>query len=349
MPTSKTPAKKILSLTAAQLAEFPAYREKWLKVGLCTDPARRVDAEAGARAAYKEASLEPPRLFVWLGSPLAAAVAAVLIKNGLLKTLVNSSNSDQVRDQVRDQVIAQVRAQVSAQVRAQVIDQVSDQVSDQVREDFRSFYWWYYCWGSFDAGWLSYYDFFDNIVGLQCCKRLAGMKQVAESAGFWWPLDGICIMSERPVQIHRDERGRLHCADDYAVKYPDGWGVTAWHGLRIPSDIVLNPETITVERIDNERNAEVRRAMVEKIGYERYILESGAKLIHSDETGALYRKEFADDEALVVVHVINSTPEPDGSIKKYMLRVPPDIKRARQAVAWTFNMTEAEYRPLVET
>jgi hypothetical protein len=117
----------------------------------------------------------------------------------------------------------------------------------------------------------------------------------------------------------------------------------------VPAEIIEKPESVTAAKVDAEPNAEIRRVMVELMGYERYILESGAKLIHSDDTGALYRKEFQDDEALVVVHVLNATPEPDGSIKKYMLRVPPTITRAREAVAWTFGMHEKDYCPAVET
>ena len=75
----------------------------------------------------------------------------------------------------------------------------------------------------------------------------------------------------------------------------------------------------------------------------------GAKLIHTDETGALYRKDLTEDEPLVVVHVVNSTPEPDGEAKKYMLRVPPTITKAREAVAWTFGLKPNEYRPEIET
>jgi hypothetical protein len=50
-----------------------------------------------------------------------------------------------------------------------------------------------------------------------------------------------------------------------------------------------------------------------------------------------------------VVKVRNSTPEPDGSVKNYFLRVPPSMKRAREAVAWTFAMKEEEYLPSVQT
>ena len=88
-----------------------------------------------------------------------------------------------------------------------------------------------------------------------------------------------------------------------------------------------------------------------KVGYgqTRYLIDSGAREIHSDDYGTLYRKEIANDEPLVMVKVVNSTPEPDGTFKDYFLRVPPTIKRAREAVAWTFDVPEEEYAPLVQT
>jgi hypothetical protein len=49
------------------------------------------------------------------------------------------------------------------------------------------------------------------------------------------------------------------------------------------------------------------------------------------------------------VHVVNSTPEPDGTYNNYFLRVPPETKTAREGVAWTFGLTADEYDPLKET
>src|SRR5258708_19796990 len=37
-----------------------------------------------------------------------------------------------------------------------------------------------------------------------------------------------------------------------------------------------------------------------------------------------------------MIEVINRTPEPDSSFKHYWLRVPPTMRTAREAVAWTF-------------
>ena len=63
----------------------------------------------------------------------------------------------------------------------------------------------------------------------------------------------------------------------------------------------------------------------------------------------VWGKAQYNDEALVMLEVTNSTPELDGSVKKYWLRVPPDVQTARQAVAWTFRMDPEDYSPTVQT
>jgi len=43
------------------------------------------------------------------------------------------------------------------------------------------------------------------------------------------------------------------------------------------------------------------------------------------------------------------TSEPDGSHKCYFLRVPPTMRTAREAVAWTYGLTAEAYLPLMRT
>jgi hypothetical protein len=51
-----------------------------------------------------------------------------------------------------------------------------------------------------------------------------------------------------------------------------------------------------------------------------------------------------------MLRVENSTPEPDGTYKFYFIRVPPDMRTAQQAVAWTFGMEDPkDYEPDFET
>ncbi|MGN9838397.1 DUF6745 domain-containing protein [Nonomuraea sp. H19] len=191
--------------------------------------------------------------------------------------------------------------------------------------------------GQHDAPWLSAF------------KGLDGLKRVAGCAGWWWPYERVAIVTERPVELHLDDLGRLHRADGPAMAYADGFALHAWHGMPVPADFGAAMRGLTPERIRNEDNAELRRVMLEHFGFDRYLAESGAKPLHRDETGVLWRIDLPDDEPIVMVEVVNSTPEPDGTRRTYFLRVPPWVQRARQGVAWTFGVEEQDYQPERET
>jgi len=279
----------------------------------------------------------------------------------------------QVWDQVGDQVGDQVRAQVWDQVRAQVGDQVGDQVWDQVGDQVRAQVWdqvWQSLWGQHDAGWLAWLDTFGRL-GIDT-SLAAGLIGVGRNAGWWWAFRDAVILTERPLVLRRDERGRLHREDGPAIVYPDGFGIWAWHGVRVSADIIEYPDTITVEAIDAEANAEIARVMVERYGLDRFLRDGKAKAVGRDDWGTLWRRPMKGADPLVLVEVLNSTPEPDGSTKTYFLRVPPgfggttksirvafdddargDVRTVARtphaAIAWTFGLTPDEYRPAVMT
>jgi hypothetical protein len=99
-----------------------------------------------------------------------------------------------------------------------------------------------------------------------------------------------------------------------------------------------------------ETNAELRRVYFERLGYERVLREARAVQKSQDRYGTLYHiPTVAGAEPLALVAVDNATPEPDGSVKRYVLRVPPTVKTARAAVAWTFDVPVGDYAPGVQT
>jgi hypothetical protein len=108
----------------------------------------------------------------------------------------------------------------------------------------------------------------------------------------------------------------------------------------------MKPEKLKWPEIQNEQNQEIRQVMIQRVGAARLLDEAQAKQDHSDDFGVLYSIPSADRK---VVKVINSTPEPDGSFKDYFLFVPPDMQRAKQAVAWTFGQKEEDYKPAMQT
>lgn len=94
------------------------------------------------------------------------------------------------------------------------------------------------------------------------------------------------------------ERMRLHREDGPAAIWPDETALWYIEGVRVTRKIVMEPGTLTLDEIDSEENAEVRRIMIERWGHDRYLRESGAELIDVDyesaQKGAAYRALMRD-------------------------------------------------------
>jgi len=351
------------TLTPAQQALLPQVRDRWLGYGLSTEPADRAGAEAGVAQAYREAGLEPPGIVVWLDSPLAGVIGQELLRQvgdqvrAQVRDQVGDQVWDQVRDQVRDQVGAQVWDQVWAQVGAQVWAQVGDQVGDQVRaqvgaqvraqvgaqvRDQVRDWWQGICYGQHET-WLSFHATM-AALGIQVADRLAGHYRVAASAGWWWPLRGAVVLTERPAALHLDPQGRLHREHGPAVAYRDGWGVYAWHGTRVPADLIEQGWDTT--RILREPNAEVRRCAIERMGWDRFVAQAGLKRVgepvpdpgNPGQELALY--DVPGDiygEPVRVLLCVNGTVERDGTRRRFGLTVPADMPDPLTAAAWGYS------------
>lgn len=91
---------KIERLTPEQSTRFPEFVDKWTRIGLCTDRAKRKEAEDAMTLAYAAAGLPAPR-FVWCDSPLSMALTRAIFLE-LLKKRKESGAS--VGASVRDSV-----------------------------------------------------------------------------------------------------------------------------------------------------------------------------------------------------------------------------------------------------
>jgi hypothetical protein len=376
----------IKSLTPEQESRLVEWRDMWLEHGLSTQRADREGAEEGVIEAYKQASSPPPKYFIWLSSPYAGVLCSFLlpiIYPELKERVINFDGEvdvwpvddrdvwaikfEGVPNEVKPQILEQVWESLVRQVALGVSSETpmdyarayatASQLSIPLREnifkgvnpnDISSQV--YKCgYGLHDSGWISFYDFFDKVVGIEECKKLLGLNKIARSAGWWWPFEEICIITDRPLDLFRDDQHRLHSLNSPALVYLDGWAVYGFHGMRATEKIILHPELITVPEVHAEENIEMRRLMVERMTYEKYLVESNAKKLNESKYGKLYKIEYDDDEPLVVVHLDNTTPDEDGSRRKYFLRVPPEVKTAKEAVAWSFGKEENDYNPIFES
>ena len=169
--------------------------------------------------------------------------------------------------------------------------------------------------------------------------------------------DGPAIQTEDLIQWFIN--GKLHRPNGPAVMTPTGTKFYYWKGIFIEPSLWAKRDTITVEEIFALRNVELRRSMIELVGFEeilRRVQKASTKkacLLEKDEHGyELYKVDMPEDdkeEPLVVIKLIDSTElkDPEGRPfhKNYYLRIPPKIKTCAEAIAWTFNMKNGEYVP----
>ena len=164
-----------------------------------------------------------------------------------------------------------VRASVEAQVRASVEAQVEDSVWNSV---------WDSVYGSQDAYWLGFYNFFLEVLNVNGVEKLIPLMDLAENCGWWIPRKNICILSEKPVMCNLLE-GVLHSEDSPAVAYKDGFCIWAINGVKVDEQIVLHPKTQTLEQINSEENEEVKRIRIERYGWTDYLEQSEAEVLET--------------------------------------------------------------------
>ena len=122
-----------------------------------------------------------------------------------------------------------------------------------------------------------------------------------------------------------------------------------WRGVPVESRVVFAPETISASEVLGEPNAEKRRVLLERMGYERFLVEANAQTLDSDSDPGgprrLLRVEWKDDEPLVCLAVYCPSTG-----RQYMLRVPPRISKCHAAAAWIAGFDNpADYHPIAET
>ena len=341
---------KITKLTEAQKARFPEFVDKWVKIGLSTEPADFEIATEAALRAYKLCNLDGPMVILRLQSPYAATVGGALAWL-FLKEFFGKQVEQQVEQQVRQQVEQQVRQQVWQQVEQQVEQQVRQQVWQQVeQQDFTAAKEGFDNYGinSLWSGWGAYVSFLRDACGWKdaILERFEIDEALMQSCGWTWWHKNVLAISDRPEWIKRDNNGRLHSEEEHAIHYRDGWGFSCWHGIVVPDEWIRNRESLTPELALTWKNIEQRRAACEILGWTHILKKLDAKVIDRNESeyiGTLYEANLPDSGMERFLEVLC------GTSRRFTIPVPRDVKTASEANAWSFGLHESEHNPEIRT
>jgi phage baseplate assembly protein W len=367
--------KRVNNLTAEQQSRMAGWAKRWIDIGLSCEPADWPLAEEGVRGCYAAAKLTPPRVIIHVGSPLVAVMAGSIADSLLRRedNPVRSAVRSEVGSAVRSAVRSEVGSAVGSAVDSAVYSAVDSEIYSAVRSEVRSAVdsavrsavgsaWHNYRGGNLWAAWYAGVSFYRDICGLESetLKAFAEEEKIVLSAGWTWLGESVCMISDRPAQISRDDRGRLHATAGPAIAWRDGWSLYFWHGTRVPAKIIEQPGNITAAEINGEHNVEVRRCMIDRIGSGRYIQLMNGEVLDNSRWGILYRCRRPGDSDMLIVEVTDAAPGENGEAKKAWLRVHPENRilnpdstlgepqalTALAAVAAGYGMTAAQYEKL---
>jgi hypothetical protein len=351
-------------MTDAQQRDLVDCRARWFAIGSCCDPADRPRAEAAIAAMYGRIQQPRPR-FLWVDSPAHRNVITRAVGTAWALGLLSYKQAGaSISNKLRDLVVALVaslgatfarslrvpEAPLWAALRAPLVASLWDSLNNLLRDSLvlRGARGDPLFWGQMESGWIAIYQFARDVLAVQyepeCNAQLDLWAEIAQSCGWWWPCEGLVVISERPTTIRWEsdrDPPRLHCADGPAVRFRDGYCVHAWRGTRVPARLIEDPESYTAQDIRAETNSEVVRALAARIGWQRLLEKADAQLVDvwlDQETKLSYELRRADlGHGRAMQFLRMQSPKcNDGSQPFYLEKVHPALMTAQAARKWQF-------------
>lgn len=211
--------------------------------------------------------------------------------------------------------------------------------------------------------WLAYYSHFrkleilDNALFDAYCRY----AQSGIFANMYFDKANFVILIKNPLYAIGDNRGRISNKDGYAIEWPDGYGIHYVNGVHFEKglyDSIFTNKTIKGRDILLLENAEQKAIAIQHYGYHNMIEDIGAKKIGEMETMTkvgVATNELYDFELVgrwgqkARGRFVKVADYSTGKITCLGVPVEESTETVRGAIAWTFGLSEDEYRPVVET
>lgn len=357
---------KKYKLTKEHEAQLKPWADKWIANAMSTKPMDDHDRDQmriAIKGLYEAADLAPPpdRRIVFVPSPFVATfaggfAAAIWWKRKNSQDDIKKATTAATWAATRDATDAATRAATEAATSGASLDEWYKvdldgiiEIAHKLKLDKFGLECSRNAWrmrqgGNQWSGWESFLTFFRDVAQLPLdYSKYNFWEKGAIHGGPRIMHPEFCIISDRPEKLEIDDQNRPHCEDGPFCRWRDGSALYSWHGTRVPGWIIENPEKITLETIAKEENAEVRRVMCERYGWEEYfkhLLATGAcELIDTKDVWGEPVKLYCHTDGEVnrhFVHVINGTEEADGTRHEFTINCKNINNDAEQSVYGTY-------------
>lgn len=202
-----------------------------------------------------------------------------------------------------------------------------------------------------DAGWAAYYSYYKMVGGDTISNNEHRLKIVEDGIWDCIVLYDIAIACRRPYKVRLDDQQRLHSLESPALEWADGHRLYFVSGVHMPAKYFTDPSTLTSKEVFDQSNVEVRKGLIQIMGVEKFIASAGGTVIDEDvDSSGMPRRlirmntKTSNGDNFTVVEV-----ECPSKHDKHYLFVPPNMLTCAKAIAWTFDVEDEYYAPLIET
>ncbi|OUL31245.1 hypothetical protein BV372_20700 [Nostoc sp. T09] len=348
----------IKKLTPQQEALIPVYRDKWRKIALSTERIDREKAAKAVKATYVLIGLEEPEV-VFYDSPKAALLTTLRqllqeiswscdgseLWGGLgIYELPPANICHDLKDELHNQIGKEVSSQlhfelkkelenivVSPDTYSQLWSELYRQLESQLQLEVE-----YARSDCIQCELLacdaSYYDFCISVLNCKHDKIVwKYFQSVVKECGWIFAGKYTSILCDRPLHLRFDNQNRLHSEGEPAIEYADGFSLYSYHGVTLPEKYgKVHPQQWQAQWLLTEDNAELRRVLIQGIGYARICQELQAIELDTWAEYTLLKIDADIDEESI--YLLKMTCPSTGFI--HALRVPPEMKSAHEAICW---------------
>lgn len=305
---------KIDKLTAEQEALLPAYRDKWLKIGL----------QAGKPLPNKETLL---KLFgdVYAAGGFAKPVEILTVVNPMNGCLASKYLSEMKPPFDMVDLQGQIDGYITKnKTNKKVLKELNNELNKAI-------------YGLHDGFWLGFYDFFHEQFKMEEIDKLVPLMNLAKAGIGWsWCFEQVVVVSPMPQELYMKEE-RLHNPNGPAIKYAEDFNVYAINGVIFEGEMakfVTTPaKELDANEVLNIKNVEQRAETIKKMGINRLFTKLNPECLDRDTSNGLpyelYRVSIGYPTPRIYIKMNNPSVD-----EVHIEAVHPDCKTVKEALNW---------------
>jgi len=159
--------------------------------------------------------------------------------------------------------------------------------------------------------------------------KLSLFSEFNKRCPVWMWCDKAVYILKKPTQVNW-EGTFLHCDDGPSVEYNNEFKLWTINGVPVDEQIVMRPETQTLDQINQEKNEEVKRVRIDRFGWQSYLEQMQATVL-DEQTNDIEQTNEALMECGEMRVLICSCPS---TAKVFSLEFAKDVATCDQAQDW---------------